>query len=123
MSGTALPPGEGEAIISSSCDSRRLPVGTRRGVNVPLPSPGMRNTPSPPHPPPPLPHSPLPHSARRPPPAPALKHLREAPAAPVELHLARVDLREQIIQHPGLDQTLSALRLNLAPLITRRLVD
>src|SRR6218665_3464478 len=52
-----------------------------------------------------------------------LDQLPDEPAVPVELHPARVDLNEHIIQHPGLDQTLSALRLNLAPLITRRLVD
>src|SRR6218665_1759083 len=59
----------------------------------------------------------------QPPPEAGLDQLLDEPPVPVELHLARVDLREQIIQHPGLDQTLSALRLNLAPLITRRLVD
>src|SRR5690606_19714345 len=32
-------------------------------------------------------------------------------------------LREQVVHHPGRDQTLSALRLSLATLFTRRLVD
>src|SRR6218665_3200765 len=100
MPRTVIPPAWSETIISSSCDSRRLPVGTRRGVNVPLRSLGMRNSTSPAVVPTVFGNDPF-----------------------LELPLARVDLREQIIQHPGLDQTLSALRLNLAPLITRRLVD
>ena len=47
MSRTVIPPAYSEMIISSSCDSRRLPVGTRRGVNVPLRSLGIRSSTSP----------------------------------------------------------------------------
>src|SRR6218665_1293392 len=117
MSRTVIPPGKSETIISSSCDSRRLPVGTRRGVNVPLRSLGMRNSTSPAVVPTVFGNDPflqLPCTAAavlgqlglQPPLGAGLDQLLDDPAVPVELHLARVDLREQIIQHPGLDQTL-----------------
>jgi len=52
-----------------------------------------------------------------------LDQLLNETAVPVELEFASVDLREQVIQHPRVDQTLSAYRLSLAPRFTGRLVD
>src|SRR6218665_796211 len=84
MSRTSTPPAKSETIISSSCDSRRLPVGTRRGVNVPLRSLGMRNStspapPRPPRPPPPPPTPPPPPAAPPPPQRPPLPPVPRPP--------------------------------------------
>src|SRR5690606_23210191 len=53
----------------------------------------------------------------------SLDELLDEPTITIELDLARVDFREQIIEHARIDQTLRALRLSLPPRLTRLLVD
>src|SRR5690606_28612137 len=52
-----------------------------------------------------------------------LDQLLDQPVRAVEVDLARIDPREQIIHHPRLGQTPRALLLSLPTRLTRHLVD